>query len=210
MASTSAVISDLMTSREVADYLRLPLPTVYYLAKAGKLPSFQVGNRWRFRREEIERLRNSPAQPPKVLVVDDDPIIRELLETALTRAGTEVSVTSDPEEALQRALETEFDVLFIDLVLGPHRGVDLIRKLQNRYPLRKIVIITGHPELLETGAVLELGPMTVLLKPFHLPQVVECVGQIVGCQLPVPGSLSAPTNNKGSAPPSEPRQDAKG
>lgn len=208
MTYIGPAVPDLMTSQEVADYLRLPLPTVYYLAKAGKLPCFQVGNRWRFHGKEIERLRNAPSRPPNVLVVDDNPVIQELLEEALTRAGTHVAVTADPDEAFQWATETRFDALLIDLVLGGRRGVPLIRKLQDYYPSGKMVIITGHPDLLETAAVLQLGPMTVLLKPFHLHQVVECVEQIVGRELHMPSGLSLFLRGGESESNGETRQEA--
>ena len=82
MAADASPEPDLMTSKEVAEYLRLPLPTVYYLAKNGELPSFQVGSRWRFRRHESERIKDpAPESPPLVLVLDDAPVTREMRTT---------------------------------------------------------------------------------------------------------------------------------
>lgn len=46
----------LLKVQEVADILRIPKPTVYYLAQTGKLPAIRIGSRWRFRREDINRL----------------------------------------------------------------------------------------------------------------------------------------------------------
>ncbi len=47
--------TDIMTIREVADYLKLTEKTAYRLAAEGKIPGFKVGGSWRFRRSEIER-----------------------------------------------------------------------------------------------------------------------------------------------------------
>ena len=67
---------NLMTVKETAAYLRIPLPTVYYLVQRGQLPAVQIGGRWRVKRDLIDRdvLRNQEEQSgaPTVLVVDDD------------------------------------------------------------------------------------------------------------------------------------------
>ncbi len=46
---------DILTIREVADYLKVTERTLYRLVQDGKLPAFKVGNSWRFRREDLER-----------------------------------------------------------------------------------------------------------------------------------------------------------
>lgn len=46
---------DILTIREVADYLKVTERTLYRLVQEGKLPAFKVGNSWRFRREDLER-----------------------------------------------------------------------------------------------------------------------------------------------------------
>src|SRR5262245_64963404 len=65
---------NLMTAKETAEFLRIPLPTVYYLMQRGQLPAVQIGGRWRVKRDLLERdvLRNQEATQPTVLVVDDD------------------------------------------------------------------------------------------------------------------------------------------
>lgn len=180
--------SDLMTSKEVADSLRLPLPTVYYLAKTGQLPSFQIGRRWRFHRSEIERLKAGDGHPPKVLVLDDESAIRLVLDDTLTAAGCVVSTAAGIDEALSLTEEAKFDALIVDLVLGPRRGVEFIQAVREDYSLRQVVVITGYPDLLETAPLLELGPITVVRKPFLPGQIIECIEQICGRSLRVPAN----------------------
>jgi len=53
MADTSP--PELMTVKETAEYLRIPLPTVYYLVQRGQLPAVQIGGRWRIKRSLLDR-----------------------------------------------------------------------------------------------------------------------------------------------------------
>ena len=79
-----------MTVKETAEYLRIPLPTVYYLVQRGQLPAIQIGGRWRIKKEALDRdvLREDGDTQPTVLVVDDyqesngeqcDPLVGEVL-----------------------------------------------------------------------------------------------------------------------------------
>src|SRR2546421_4853845 len=91
-----------LTTEEVLEYLQVNLRTVYRLIKAGKIPAVRVGRQWRFRKRDIDawldsqRPRGGPRQPsatatpatprpaaanarPRVLVVDDEASIRDLL-----------------------------------------------------------------------------------------------------------------------------------
>ena len=49
------ITQELLTVKETAEYLRIPLPTVYYLVQRGKLPAIQIGGRWRIKRSLIDR-----------------------------------------------------------------------------------------------------------------------------------------------------------
>ena len=53
---TAVIQPNLLTAKEVAELLRMPLSTVYYLAKTRKIPSIQIGRIWRFRKDEIFRI----------------------------------------------------------------------------------------------------------------------------------------------------------
>ena len=65
---------NLLTVKETAEYLRIPLPTVYYLVQRGKIPAIQIGGRWRVKKSTLDHdiLRQDEQGQPTVLVVDDD------------------------------------------------------------------------------------------------------------------------------------------
>jgi excisionase family DNA binding protein len=74
---------NLMTVKETAEYLRIPLPTVYYLVQRGQLPAIQIGGRWRVKKDALDRdvLREEEQGQPTVLVVDDEEPIQAMFKT---------------------------------------------------------------------------------------------------------------------------------
>ena len=76
---------ELMTVKETAEYLRIPLPTVYYLVQRGQLPAIQIGGRWRIKRSllDTEVLKKEEGGQPNVLVIDDDPSVHSMTEFVL-------------------------------------------------------------------------------------------------------------------------------
>ena len=82
-------IHNLLTVKETAEYLRIPLPTVYYLVQRGKIPAIQIGGRWRIKKSALDRdiLRQDQQGQPTVLVVDDDPGLQDLFRTFLKQIG---------------------------------------------------------------------------------------------------------------------------
>src|SRR6187402_3547996 len=112
---------DFLTTSELLDYLQVNLQTVHRLIKAGQIPPVRVGRQWLFRRRDIDgwleanrearpNLRNpdSSGERPYVLVVDDDPAVRELLSRALTAAGYRVDVAVDGPSALVQLAEKAY------------------------------------------------------------------------------------------------------
>src|SRR5919197_2675487 len=115
-----------LTTEEVLDYLHVNLRTVYRLIKAGKIPAVRVGRQWRFRKRDIDAWLDSqlprgdraatpaPATPVRsarhrVLVVDDEASIRDLLSKTLALAEYEVDTAPDGTTALDRMRAFNYD-----------------------------------------------------------------------------------------------------
>src|SRR5438105_15113885 len=98
---------ELMTVKETAAYLRIPVPTVYYLVQRGQLPAVQIGGRWRIRKELIDRdvlnLSKPAAESEKsrILVVDDEELVQELLKDILARHNYKADTARTATEALE-------------------------------------------------------------------------------------------------------------
>src|SRR6187431_720905 len=121
-----------LTTEEVLDYLQVNLRTVYRLIKAGKIPAVRVGRQWRFKRADLDawldgqrsrKSRSAPAaaaapsspERPRVLVVDDEASIRELLTRTLALTEYDVEAVADGRTGLDRLRLQPFDLLIADL-----------------------------------------------------------------------------------------------
>ena len=96
-------IHNLLTVKETAEYLRIPLPTVYYLVQRGKIPAIHIGGRWRIKKSSLDRdiLRQDKQGQPTVLVVDDDPGLQDLFRTFLKKIGFSRVVVGTATEAIK-------------------------------------------------------------------------------------------------------------
>ena len=188
-----------LTTEEVLSYLQVNLRTVYRLIKAGKIPAVRVGRQWRFRKRDIDawletqrpgahsHVAPEPARPaarlnprPRVLVVDDEPGICDLLAKTLAIAEYDVDTASEPTIALDRLRGYEYDLLIADLKLPGMDGLTLIRQARRLKPDLPVLVITGFSS--ETAAIeaLNLGVTGYLTKPFRVPQVLASAAKAIG------------------------------
>src|SRR3954467_8548653 len=93
---------NLLTVKETAKYLRIPLPTVYYLVQRGQLPAIQIGGRWRGKRATLDRdvLRAEEQGQPTGLVVPDEPAVQDLFKLFLKTSGFSRLIVENGKEAL--------------------------------------------------------------------------------------------------------------
>jgi two-component system response regulator HydG len=101
----------------------------------------------------------------KILVVDDEESIRFTFESFLSDAGYEVAVAADFSSALQRLDESDFDLIFVDIILGGRTGIDVMRVVRDRELSSQVVIITGAPHLDTASDALRLGAFDYISKP---------------------------------------------
>ena len=177
-SASAAGPSELLLAEEVGRRLRLPLSTVYHLAKKGELPAIRFGRSWRFPAAGIERLLGGIMPVPRVLVVDDDAVARGLVDSALTPEGCQVREAESAEQALEFCRRQRFDVLFVDLQLPGRSGAELIQELLGEYTLDQMIVITAHPDLQQAASLLELGPLTLLRKPLDVSRLKACVRRL--------------------------------
>ena len=166
---------NLMTVKETAEYLRIPLPTVYYLVQRGQLPAIQIGGRWRVKKDALDRdiLRQEETGQPTVLVVDDDEPIQDMFKLFLKKAGFSRLVVNSGKEALAAMQKQRFELCFLDLQLPDITGDEIYAIAKEKYPRMPIVIITGYPDSEMMNNILKHGPVTVLKKPLRIEDLQE-------------------------------------
>ena len=168
---------NLLTVKETAKYLRIPLPTVYYLVQRGQLPAIQIGGRWRIKKDALDKdvLKEDRAGQPTVLVVDDDESLQNLFKVFLKKVGFSRVVVGTVKEALAALEKQRFDLLFLDLKLPDGPADDVYEAAKEIDPNLPIVIITGYPDSAMLNRILTRGPVTVLKKPLKMEQLKQTV-----------------------------------
>jgi excisionase family DNA binding protein len=164
--------------------LRLPLSTVYHLAKSGTLPAFQLGRSWRFPAREIERLADSGHARLKVLVVDEDGASRTLAADALQPRNCLVTEAASLTEAVTAMRRQRFDLLLLDFQTSGTSTLDVVRELHANCTASRVVIVAAHPDLAAVHDLFDVGALTLLRKPLAPAQLVECVEHVLGARLP--------------------------
>jgi two-component system cell cycle sensor histidine kinase/response regulator CckA len=113
----------------------------------------------------------SPASRVRVLLVEDEMAVRELLEEMLARNGFDVASAETGEQALLIASERSFDLLLTDIDLPGMNGAQLSASLHERFPTLAVVLMSGYPE---DGALEQARPderRVLLRKPFSTQQL---------------------------------------
>src|SRR5436189_2584918 len=189
-----------LTTEEVLEYLQVNLRTVYRLIKAGKIPAVRVGRQWRFRKRDIDAWLESqrarggaraaaPAatrQPPaagsrpRVLVVDDEATIRDLLSKTLALAEYDVDMAPDGRTALERLRIIPYDLLITDLKMPGVDGLTVIREARRLKADLPVIIITGFSTEASAIDALNLGVSGYLTKPFRVPRVLAVAAKALG------------------------------
>ena len=172
---------NLLTVKETAKYLRIPLPTVYYLVQRGQLPAIQIGGRWRIKKNALDKdiLKEEKSGQPTVLVVDDDESLQNLFKLFLKKIGFSRVVVGTVKEAIAALEKQKFDLVFLDLKLPDGPADDVYDFVKREQPDCPIIIITGYPDSEMLDRILAKGPITVLkkpLKPEQLQQTVRILG----------------------------------
>ena len=190
-----------LTTEEVLEYLQVNLRTVYRLIKAGKIPAVRVGRQWRFRKRDIDawldsqrprggaaRVPQPTAAPrpavsggrPRVLVVDDEASIRDLLAKTLALAEYDVDVAPDGRSALDRMRMYPYDLLIADLKMPGMDGLTVIREAKRYKADLPVIIITGYSTEASAIEAVNLGVSGYLTKPFRVPQVLNAAAKALG------------------------------
>jgi two-component system response regulator GlrR len=119
---------------------------------------------------KTENGRNSSAG--KLLVVDDDSNLIELVTTKLKAANYDVATALKEEDALKAATEDVFDLCIVDLRLASGNGISLMTQLHSVNPEIPVIILTGHASVESAVEAMKKGAYGYLTKPFNTPELL--------------------------------------
>lgn len=119
---------------------------------------------------------SSPSRKSRILVVDDEPGVRALLQAVVEGFGADVEFAEDGHIAFRKATQIDYDLILMDLNMPDWNGMDTIRSLKLIQPDRKVIVISGF---LSDAIISELNQESnvygVFRKPFEVDELVSCI-----------------------------------
>jgi DNA-binding NtrC family response regulator len=104
----------------------------------------------------------------KVLLIDDEQDFMDVLAERMRNRGMQVSTTTSPIEALDKAAEENFDAIILDLMMPEMDGLEALTRLREKNPDLQIILLTGHATVEKGIEAMKLGALDFLEKPIDL------------------------------------------
>ena len=112
-----------------------------------------------------------PPPPGRVLVVDDEPSVRESVGYALDQEGFDVTLASDGEDAESKLADTDFDLLILDIMMPGKSGLDICREVRAESAV-PIILLTAKDAEVDKVVGLEVGADDYVTKPFSVRELL--------------------------------------
>lgn len=119
-------------------------------------------------------------RPVRILIVDDDPGQRSLLESFLRGQGYETVTAASGEEALRVLSERPVDLLISDVRMPGISGLETLRRARQRNTLLPVLLVTAYADIREAVGAMRDGALNYLPKPIDLEELLQCVRQATG------------------------------
>jgi CheY-like chemotaxis protein len=113
----------------------------------------------------------------KILVADDDPIIRKLLSEVLITDGHQVEAKENGKEALEEVKRQAYDLVFMDVHMPVMNGLEALIAMRTAVSQINVVMMDSYPDKLAAQSQ-EEGAITCMHKPFDLGQIREIIREI--------------------------------
>jgi PAS domain S-box-containing protein len=132
------------------------------------------------RRDVASSVASVPARPGKILVIDDEEPIAQLLEDALTGAGHSVEIAGSGREGVERAAAHEYDLVMTDLGMPDMSGWEVATEIRAQRPHVPVILVTGWGATLSHEEVERSGVSAVVHKPFEIDELIATAGAVLG------------------------------
>jgi DNA-binding NtrC family response regulator len=116
----------------------------------------------------VSNQQSADSSHRRILIADDDPGFLDSLSIALRREASEVWAARDTDEILNLLDQREYDLLMMDIRLGPQCGVEVAEWAKMRYPELPVIFMSAYPFTELSGRIMRISPYPVLEKPFSV------------------------------------------
>ena len=111
----------------------------------------------------------------KIIVVDDELLLRDVMYDYLTSQGYDVVLAADADKALEMVEAHVPHIALIDIKLPNMSGIELTRIIKQNYPNMYIIIMTGYPSLDTAATAMKSGASEYIIKPFRLDELNKII-----------------------------------
>jgi excisionase family DNA binding protein len=179
---------DWLTLGQAAKYLGVAQSTIRKWSDQGRVPAFYTpGGHRRYRRADLDIFleRSGPGARdqtgPLVLIVDDDPRLREYVRANLELEGYNVREAESAEQGLSVLDEESPDLILLDVMMPEVDGWEMLRRVQDRHGVGTIPVLmfSGKVDARSAGEAAERGASGFIGKPFDPQQLIEQAKQIL-------------------------------
>jgi DNA-binding response OmpR family regulator len=123
----------------------------------------------------MDAVKATEREPVRILVVDDEPAIRDMLTYALVSKGYLVETAASPEDAIQKARTASFNLMILDLKMPEVSGLELLKVVKQYSSDMMAIVMTGSPDLESTIESMRAGVFDYIAKPFDLETILNSV-----------------------------------
>ncbi|RLE04435.1 MAG: sigma-54-dependent Fis family transcriptional regulator, partial [Candidatus Aminicenantes bacterium] len=115
----------------------------------------------------------------KILVLDDERSLCELLKVVFKKEGYEVLTTPSPKKAIEITKKEDIDVLVSDIKLPEMSGMEVLKRLRKARPELPVVMITAYGTIKEAVEALKMGAYDYIIKPFDIEELKVVVAKAI-------------------------------
>lgn len=135
--------------------------------------------------------RTNRAHAPRILIVDDDPGQRSLLDSFLKSQGFKTVLATSGDRALAALRAEPFEMMISDVRMPGMSGLETLRRARQQHAVLPVLLVTAYADIREAVGAMRDGAVNYLPKPIDLDELLAIVQQVTGITHPAPASLSA-------------------
>ncbi len=139
----------------------------------------------------LPEARKNGVKTPRILIVDDDPGQRSLLDSFLTSQGFETVLATSGEQALEELRAREFGMVISDVRMPGLTGLETLRRARQEHPVLPVLLVTAYADIREAVGAMRDGALNYLAKPIDLDELLATVRQATGLSITAPLTFSA-------------------
>jgi two-component system, cell cycle response regulator len=123
--------------------------------------------------------QNKPTAKARILIVDDDQLVLELLGLSISSFGFEPVAAHNGKEALAYLEEQEFEIVITDMMMPEMDGMQLLAEINKRYPKTDVIVVTGYTGTFSYMDVIRAGASDFISKPFNSDELEAKINRIL-------------------------------